>query len=121
MNDSYLKYQDVANCPIRNVLDVIAGKWPMLIISVLNEGSPLCFGELNRMIPDISPKMLSQSLKMLVAEGIVSRTVIPAIPPRTRYELTGYGSTLLTAIHPMIEWAVAHFDRKKQAGYQGTI
>lgn len=113
MNEKYLKYQDVANCPIRNVLDVIAGKWSMLIISVLNEGEPFYFGELSRAIPDISPKMLSQSLKMLVEEGLVSRTVIPEIPPRTQYQLTEYGGTLITAIHPMIKWALAHMNRKK--------
>ena len=112
MNEKYLKYQEIADCPIRNVLDVIAGKWAMLIISVLNEGKPLCFGELNRAIPDISPKMLSKSLKILVEEGLVSRKVIPDIPPRTQYRLTDYGCTLLTAIQPMIEWAMAHMRRK---------
>lgn len=106
--------EDVAGCPIRSVLAVIAAKWPMLIINVLSNGSPMFFGELGRAIPDVSPKMLSQALKMLVDEELVIRTVIPEIPPRTQYRLTAYGRTLLEAINPFIEWAEAHLRKKNE-------
>lgn len=104
--------EDVAGCPIRNVLSVIAAKWPMLIVNTLSNGKPKFFGELGREIPDVSPKMLSQSLKMLVDEGLVSRTVIPKIPPRTQYQLTEYGNSLLEAMRPIVYWALAHLEKK---------
>ncbi len=104
---------DVAGCPIRNVLSVIAAKWPMLIIYTLNDGKPKFFGELRRAIPDVSPKMLSQSLKILIEEGLLTRTVIPQIPPRTQYQLTSYGATLLEAMSPLITWALEHMKKKK--------
>ncbi len=105
--------EDVAGCPIRSVLTVIAAKWPMLVVHTLSDGKPKFFGELSRAIPDVSPKMLSQALKMLADEELVSRTVIPEIPPRTQYQLTAYGSTLLEAMNPLINWALSHLDKKK--------
>lgn len=105
--------EDVTGCPIRSVLAVIASKWPMLVVDALSNGEPIHFGELNRKIPDISPKMLSQSLKMLVDEDLVSRTVIPDVPPRTQYQLTPYGQTLLEAMNPLIDWALAHLERAR--------
>lgn len=106
--------KDTAGCPIRSVLAVIAAKWPMLIVDALSDGKPKFFGELGRAIPDVSPKMLSQALKMLVEEQLVTRTVIPEIPPRTQYQLTDYGRTLLDALTPLIGWALAHLEKKKQ-------
>ncbi len=107
-----MKPEDVAGCPIRSVLTIIAAKWPMLVIYSLNDGQPKYFGELKRAIPDVSPKMLSQALKMLVDEELVVRTVIPEIPPRTQYKLTSYGYTLLDAMNPLISWALAHMEKK---------
>ncbi len=106
--------EDAAGCPIRSVLSVIAAKWPMLVIFTLSNGRPKFFGELSRAIPDISPKMLSQALKTLGEEGLVTRTVIPEIPPRTQYQLTPYGRTLLQAMNPLITWALAHMQNKNQ-------
>lgn len=106
--------EDTAGCPIRSVLAVVAAKWPMLIVDALSNGQPMFFGELNRAIPDVSPKMLSQALKMLVEEDLVSRTVVPDIPPRTKYQLTDYGRTLLDALTPLIDWALAHLEKKNK-------
>lgn len=113
MKDSEKHFEDVAGCPIRSVLTVIAAKWPMLVVYTLSDGQPKFFGELSRAIPDVSPKMLSQALKMLTDEELVTRTVIPEIPPRTQYQLTLYGQTLLDAMNPLISWALAHLERKK--------
>ncbi len=106
------KSEDAAGCPIRSVLAVIAAKWPMLVVLTLRGGQPKSFGELSRAIPDVSPKMLSQALKMLAKEDIVERTVLPAIPPRTQYKLTSYGETLLEAVNPLIAWSLAHMEKK---------
>ncbi len=104
--------EDVVGCPIRSVLAVIAAKWPMLVVYTLSDRQPKFFGELSRLIPDVSPKMLSQALKMLVDEELVTRTVIPEIPPRTQYQLTDYGATFLDAMNPLINWALAHLSKK---------
>ena len=112
MNERYENKQDAVGCPIRNVLAVIAAKWPMLIVHALSDGRPQFFGELNRSIPDVSPKMLSQSLKKLVGERLVERTVIPDVPPRTQYQLTPYGHTLLQAMTPLTNWALEHMKRQ---------
>ncbi len=105
--------EDVDGCPIRSVLSVIAAKWPMLVVYTLSDGKPKFFGELGRAIPDVSPKMLSQALKMLAEEELVTRTVIPEIPPRTQYQLTAYGKTFLDAMGPLISWALVHLEKKK--------
>lgn len=115
MKESKKYIKDVAGCPIRSVLNVIAAKWPMLVVYALSDGQPKFFGELSRAIPDVSPKMLSQALKMLGDEGLVTRTVIPEIPPRTQYQLTPYGTTLLKAMQPLVDWALSHLEKKKNS------
>lgn len=109
-----IKLEDIADCPIRNVLDCLAGKWPLLVIHQLDTQGQLHFGELRRCIPDASPKMLSQTLKLLVTNQIVERQVIPDTPPRTLYLLTDYGQSLLLALTPLIQWASAHLIRMRE-------
>lgn len=113
MNEKKNLIKDVAGCPIRSVLAVLAAKWPMLVVNALSDGRPMFFGELGRAIPDVSPRMLSQALKMLMNEELVTRTVIPEIPPRTQYQLTAYGETLLEAMNPLINWALAHLKKSR--------
>ncbi len=113
MNVKKQLIEDVVDCPIRSVLTVIAAKWSMLVVNALSDGQPKSFGELRRSIPDVSPKMLSQALKMLINEELLSRTVIPENPPRTQYKLTAYGETLLVAMNPLINWALAHMEKEK--------
>ncbi|MCC8114076.1 MAG: helix-turn-helix transcriptional regulator [Bacteroidales bacterium] len=102
------------HCPIRNVLDSLASKWPLLVLHSLSAGKPMYFGELRRSIPDVSPKMLSAALKLLVEEEIITRTVVPVVPPRTLYALTSHGEELLQAIEPLLQWAVNHMRRKSK-------
>ncbi len=113
MNQQHYQTEDVAGCPIRSVLSVIAAKWPMLVVFTLSDGQTKFFGELRRAIPDISPKMLSQALKTLVEEEIISRCVVPLNPPRTHYQLTDYGRTLLEAMTPLTQWALRHMAKGK--------
>lgn len=93
------------HCPIRLVLARISGKWPMLILRVLDEGQPLRFGELRHEIGDASPKMLTQSLRTLEEDGIVWRKVYPAVPARVEYGLTPRGEELFSRCRPLMEWA----------------
>jgi len=98
------RYPDFANCPVRSVLDRISGKWHTLLLVALAEG-PRRFGELRRGLPDISQRMLTQSLRELQRDGLVARRVYPTAPPSVDYRLTDLGRSLLTPLSALIRWA----------------
>jgi len=100
------RYPDLANCPVRNVLDRISGKWHTLLISALVDG-PLRFGELKRTLPDISQRMLTQSLRDLQRDGLIARSVYPTVPPSVDYRLTDLGRSLIEPLAGLIRWAEA--------------
>ena len=95
---------EAKNCPIRDVLDCIGDKWSTLIITTLRE-RPHRFGELRRTIPDISQRMLTQTLRDLQRDGLISRHVEPTRPPSVEYRLTPLGQSLLTPLAALIHWA----------------
>lgn len=95
----------VKNCPIRNVLSRICDKWSILVIFTLEQFPIMRFGELHRMIPDISQKMLSSTLRTLEVDGLVSRHVYATIPPKVEYSLTQRGKSLLPHLNSLIQWA----------------
>lgn len=92
---------------IREVLDRIGDKWTMLIISTLGE-EPLRYSDLQASIPGISQRMLTQTLKHLERDGLVTRTAYAEVPPRVEYELTDLGRSLMDAVMAMASWAAAH-------------
>lgn len=95
-------------CPIRNVLSRIGDKWSMLVLYTLEQHGVLRFNGLKLYIPDISKKMLSTALKVLEADGLISRKVYPEVPPRVEYCLTQRGMTLIPLLDNLIEWASAN-------------
>lgn len=97
----------LSNCPVRDVLDQIAGKWSTLLLLTLAAG-PLRFGALRRAVPDISQRMLSQTLRTLQRDGMIDRTVFPTVPPAVEYRLTPLGRSLLGPLTALIGWADAH-------------
>lgn len=92
-------------CPIRNILSRFSDKWSLLIIYTLNQYPILRFNELRREIPDISQKMLTNSLRTLEEDGLVSRKIYAEVPPRVEYALTERTKTLLPHINSLISWA----------------
>jgi DNA-binding HxlR family transcriptional regulator len=102
------------DCPIREVLDRVGDKWSSLIVVRLGQRTHR-FNELHREITGISQRMLTLTLRALVRDGLVSRTVYPTVPPRVDYELTELGRTLLPPILALHEWAVAHRDDIRDA------
>lgn len=98
---------NLMNCPIRDVLDHIGDKWSTLLLLTLAERSHR-FGELRRAVPDISQRMLTQTLRDLQRDGLVSRHVHPTVPPSVEYRLTPLGQSLLEPLTPLIRWAGAH-------------
>jgi len=97
----------VAECPTRRVLDRVADKWAVLILILLADGTKR-FNVLRRMIGGVSQKMLSQTLKSLERDGLVSRRVIPTVPVTVEYSITPLGQTLHAAVDPLRVWAETH-------------
>ncbi|AXI41871.1 helix-turn-helix domain-containing protein [Sulfitobacter sp. SK011] len=92
-------------CPIRTVLAQIGDKWSLLVILMLRDGE-YRFSAIQRAIPDISQRMLTQTLRKLERDGLVRRTVTPSIPPRVDYAITELGQSLFAPIGAMAQWAV---------------
>ena len=101
-------------CPVRDVLDQMSGKWATLIILIL-ANSPLRFGQLRRAVPDISQRMLTQTLRDLQRDGLISRQVFATLPPSVEYRLTPLGQSFLTPLEGLIHWAEAHFGAIEKA------
>jgi DNA-binding HxlR family transcriptional regulator len=96
---------DIDNCPVRDVMDNIGGKWNSLMILSLADG-PLRFSQLRRLIPDISQRMLTQTLRDLQRDGYLSRTVYPTQPPSVEYGLTDLGRSFLAILKPFVDWSL---------------
>jgi DNA-binding HxlR family transcriptional regulator len=90
-------------CEVRQILDRIADKWSLLVISMLGRRT-LRFMELLREIDGVSQRMLTTTLRHLERDGLISRTVHPVVPPRVDYELTDLGCTLLDTIQTLVTW-----------------
>ena len=98
------------DCPVRNVLARTGDKWSLLVMHELaKSGAPMRFGILHKSLPDISQKVLTQTLRRLEEDGFVRRTVYADVPPRVEYDLTPRALSFLEACRPMIEWVMAHF------------
>ena len=100
----------VAECPTRQVLDRIAAKWVSLAVNALADG-PRRYSDLQRKLASISHKMLTQTLRNLERDGLVSRTATPSVPARVDYELTELGRSLLPVMRSVKDWAEAHMDQ----------
>ncbi len=104
--------QQAYGCGLEAALDVVGGKWKVLILWRLHP-SARRFGDLRRQVTGISEKMLIQQLREMEADGIVARKVFHEVPPRVQYSLTPLGVSLQEALHPLCEWGTAHM---KQIG-----
>lgn len=92
-------------CPVRDVVARFGNKWALLVILVLSENEPIRYNELGRKIPDISSRILSNTLRTLEADGLVSRKFYQEVPPRVEYSLTDTGRSLVPIILELTEWA----------------
>ena len=95
------------NCPTRALLARIGDRWTVLVVGSLADG-PLRFSQLARRVDGVSQKMLTQTLRALEADGLVTRTQYPEIPPRVEYELTAVGHTLRAPLQALEDWATEH-------------
>lgn len=95
-------------CPVRQVMQGIFGKWSTLLLQALGE-RPYRFGELRRLVPDISQRMLTQTLRDLARDGYVYRKVYPTKPPSVEYGLTELGASMLAPLNELVIWASDNF------------
>ncbi|UNP84455.1 winged helix-turn-helix transcriptional regulator [Bacillus mycoides] len=91
-------------------LNIIGGRWKSLILWHLTQGTQR-FGELKRLMPNITPKMLTQQLRELENDGIINRKVYAEVPPKVEYSITEYGKSLGPTLKSMCQWGTEH--RKK--------
>ena len=110
----------LAGCPSRQLLDRISDKWVALILCALGSGAPgaegpggprpMRYSELSRALAGVSQKMLTQTLRSLERDGLLTRTVTPTVPVTVTYELTGLGLSLHRTVQGVKAWAEAHMD-----------
>lgn len=112
-------------CPIRNILARFCDKWSLLIIYTLNARPTMRFNALRKEIPDISQKMLTNTLRTLEDDGLITRTVYAEVPPRVEYGITDRTRSLLPHINSLIGWAKDNMpailkDRVNSANHRRT-
>jgi DNA-binding HxlR family transcriptional regulator len=107
----------LAVCPSRKLLDRISDKWVALILAALGSGPecageprPMRYSELSRLLAGVSQKMLTQTLRSLERDGLISRTVVPTVPVTVSYELTELGLSLHKMMRGLKTWAETHMD-----------
>lgn len=105
------KYSDVGNCPVRNVISHFSTKWGLLILAILGEVRCLRFNELHHALPDISPKVLSSTLKTLECDGLINRKLYPSVPPKVEYSITDKGDSLMPILSDLINWGISQLGR----------
>lgn len=107
---------DPSNCPVRQILDHVSAKWPVLILMELGD-EPRRFNALLRSIPDISKRMLTQSLRDLERDGIILREVYDTKPPSVIYSLTELGKSFLPRLLALVDWAEESMPSVKAARF----
>lgn len=95
------------NCPLRQLINIVGDKWTLPVLYVLKQNTRR-YSELQREIPGISKKMLTQTLRRLESDKIVNRKVYPVVPPKTEYNLTAFGRKLIEPLEVLADWAWEH-------------
>lgn len=108
------------DCPTRIVLDRIGDKWTVLVVLLLS-GGPMRFSEVRGRVGRVAPKVLTQTLRRMERDGLVTRTIFAEVPPRVEYALTGLGRSLIEPITVIADWAEANVARitAAQTAYDG--
>ncbi|WP_205669133.1 winged helix-turn-helix transcriptional regulator [Amycolatopsis suaedae] len=109
------------DCPTRLVLDQIGDKWTVLVVLLLSDGT-MRFSELRARIGSVAPKVLTQTLRRMERNGLITREVFAEVPPRVDYTLTELGHSLIDPIAIISDWAETHIHRivTAQRSYDAT-
>lgn len=109
------RIDDLADeCTVEAALEVVGGKWKLVILRHLLDGTKR-FGELDRALNGITPRMLTRQLRELEADGLVLRTVYPQVPPKVEYSVTDLGESLRTITGLLERWGQDYRDRRADA------
>ena len=98
-------------CPVRTTLNLLGGKWKLLILASLLDGAHR-YGELRRLMPEITEKMLIQELRELEADGLVARTVHQQVPPKVEYALIGPGEQVRPVLQALLGWSTDYLAQR---------
>ncbi|NQX43892.1 helix-turn-helix transcriptional regulator [Paenibacillus tritici] len=100
-------------CKFESALDILIGKWkPVILLQLITNGT-MRFGELQKSIPEINKKMLTQQLRELEYNDIVHREVYHQIPPKVEYSISEYGRGLSSVLQVLNDWGVSHIEHMK--------
>jgi DNA-binding HxlR family transcriptional regulator len=112
--------KNAMSCPITTALAVIGGKWKVIILWQL-QGKVKRFGELQKSIPGISQKMLTQELRDLEESGLILRKVYAVVPPRVEYSWTEFGLTIAPVMEQLCAWGVAYQDHMQKVAVEKLL
>jgi DNA-binding HxlR family transcriptional regulator len=107
------KIQEIAMCPVDYAFKRIGGKYKARILWHIYRSNVLRYGELRRTLPDITTKMLTQTLRELEDDTLINRKVFPEVPPKVEYTLTNIGTELIPSIKQLMEWGDKQMKKKK--------
>ncbi len=96
----------IVDCPVETTLSLIGGKWKVLIIKALATGKKR-YNELRKIIPQVSAKVLTAQLNEMIEDGLVTKEIFAEVPPRTEYELTEIGVSLIPVLITLRLWGIA--------------
>jgi DNA-binding HxlR family transcriptional regulator len=101
---------DDTRCPLTAALNAVGGKWTMITLYWIAE-APRRFGEMQRLMPEVSQKVLTETLRTLEQEGLIVRTVVSEMPAHVEYRLSQHGDTVRPIIDAMRSWGRVHLER----------
>ncbi|KWW29079.1 MAG: putative HTH-type transcriptional activator HxlR [bacterium P3] len=109
MKDNFISDPLFPECPIRNVLARVCSKWSLVVLYTLDKaGVPIRYKDIEKQNPDITQKMLVQTLRALETDGLILRQAYAETPPRVEYSLTERGKSLMPILHQLFGWAYSH-------------
>lgn len=106
-----MKCPSTFNCPIEATIDLIGGKYKVLILWHLID-STLRFNQISKLIPQATPKMLTQQLRELEKDNLIVRKVYPVVPPKVEYSLSTFGKSIIPILDAMCNWGDAYLSRQ---------
>lgn len=98
------------DCPLRLTMSLIESKWKSCLLDELRGGGEMRPSELHRCLPEAAPRVLDIQLKEMMEDGLVKKTIFPELPPRSVYQITDLGKSLLPIIDSMLRWGEEHMD-----------
>ncbi len=97
------------DCPLRLTMSLIESKWKSCMLDELRSGAPMRPSEIHKCLPEAVPRVLDIQLKEMVEDGLVTKTIFAELPPRSEYQITDLGKSLLPIIDSMLKWGEDHF------------